>query len=119
MSTWVDTENADNKSAYKLPHHKAKGHAVVWRGVAAAMSRLGQTQIPEGDRQGVYNHLAKHYKQFGKEPPDFKLLWVPVPKSVVTESEYRERMRRQVVTEQAAIAAEVAGDLMDRVLGRV
>ena len=27
---------------------------------------------PDGDRKGVYNHLVKHYKQFDKEPPEFK-----------------------------------------------
>lgn len=77
MCAWVDSENADNKGAYKLPHHLHDGeHAVVWRGVAAAMGALlgarGGVEIPDGDRKGVYNHLAKHYAQFDKEAPDFK-----------------------------------------------
>ncbi len=77
MCAWVDSENADNKGAYKLPHHLHSGeHDVVWRGVAAAMGALlgarGGVQIPDGDRKGVYNHLAKHYKQFDKEVPPFK-----------------------------------------------
>lgn len=77
MCAWVDSENAEDKTAYKLPHHKADGdHAVVWKGVAAAMEALlgarGGVDIPEGDRKGVYNHLAKHYKQFEKEVPEFK-----------------------------------------------
>lgn len=76
MSTWYDAENADNKGAYKLPHHKADGYTTVWRGVAAAMAALlgsrGGVAIPEVDKQGVYNHLAKHYKDFDKEPPEFK-----------------------------------------------
>lgn len=76
MCAWVDSENADKKGAYKLPHHKASGqHAVVWRGVSAAMAALlgarGGVNIPEGDRRGVYNHLAKHYREFDKEPPEF------------------------------------------------
>ena len=48
----------------------------VWRGVAAAMGALlggrGGVDIPDGDREAVYNHLAKHYAQFDKEVPEFK-----------------------------------------------
>jgi len=76
MSTWYDAENPDVKSSYKLPHHKAGSYDVVWRGVSAAMGALmgarGGVDIPEQDRKGVYEHLAKHYKQFGKEPPPFE-----------------------------------------------
>lgn len=72
--TWVDDEqDPETKQAYKLPHHLATGE-VVWRGVAAAMARLLQagTSIPDADRRGVYNHLARHYAQFDKEPPEFR-----------------------------------------------
>ncbi len=77
MCAWVDSANADNKTAYKLPHHKAAGaHAVVWRGVAAAMAALlgarGGVDIPDADRRGVYNHLVRHYREFDKEPPEFR-----------------------------------------------
>jgi len=76
MCAWVDSANADVKSAYKLPHHKASGHAAVWRGVAAAMAALlgarGGTKIPPGDRKSVFSHLSRHYSDFGKESPEFK-----------------------------------------------
>jgi len=77
MCAWYDSEKPDVKQSYKLPHHKASGqHPVVWRGVAAAMAALfgarGGVNIPEKDRKGVYNHLVKHYKQFDKEPPEFR-----------------------------------------------
>ncbi len=76
MCTWFDSENPDTKGSYKLPHHKASGHAVVWRAVAAAMAALlgarGGVDLPEKDRKGVYNHLSKSYKQFDKEPPEFR-----------------------------------------------
>lgn len=76
MCAWVDSENADKKGAYKLPHHRASDHYVVWNGVKAAMGALlgarGGVNIPEGDRKPVYNHLVKHYKQFDKEPPEFR-----------------------------------------------
>lgn len=75
MCTWVDDENPDIKSSYKLPHHRVD-KTLVWNGVKAAMGALlgarGGTNIPDGDRRGVYDHLAKHYAEFDKEPPEFK-----------------------------------------------
>jgi HK97 family phage prohead protease len=81
-SWYDDSQNDDDgdgypdlKSAYKLPHHQAN-YKVVWRGVAAAMAALlggrGGVAIPDADRKGVYEHLAKHYAQFAKEVPAFK-----------------------------------------------
>jgi hypothetical protein len=76
MCAWYDSENADAKQAYKLPHHEKSGYKTAWRAVAAAMAALlgarGGVQIPDADRKGVYNHLAKHYDDFGKTAPDFK-----------------------------------------------
>lgn len=85
MCAWYDSSapdpNGDGlpdaKAAYKLPHHKAGGsYPVVWRGVVAAMAALlgarGGVNIPDSDRRGVYNHLAKHYAQYDEQPPDFK-----------------------------------------------
>lgn len=76
MSAWYDEENADTKGAYKLPHHRANDKKTVFRGVAAAMSALmggrGGVDIPDADRRGVYDHLAKHYEDFGKEAPEFR-----------------------------------------------
>jgi hypothetical protein len=80
MCAWVDADNADIKTGYKLPHHKASGdHVLVWRGVAAAMGALlgsrGGVDIPDSEARGVYDHLAKHYTDdFDKEPPDWKLV---------------------------------------------
>ncbi|OGT26071.1 MAG: hypothetical protein A2Z17_06895 [Gammaproteobacteria bacterium RBG_16_66_13] len=63
----------------KLFHHEGSKSGmgpVVWRGVAAAMAVLmggrGGVDIPTGDRRAVYNHLASHYEQFDKDPPEFK-----------------------------------------------
>jgi hypothetical protein len=75
ICAWFDSANPDDKGSYKLPHHRADSKKVVWKGVTAAMARLLQpkTEIPEADRQGVYNHLAKEYARFGKTPPEFKV----------------------------------------------
>jgi len=78
VHTWFDDSDGSTpevKSAYKLPHHKIVDDEVktVWRGVTAAMSRLMQqnTQIPDGDRRGCYNHLSRHYREFDEEPPEY------------------------------------------------
>ncbi len=77
MSTWFDAEEPDVKGSYKLHHHAASGsHAVNFRGVVAAMGALfgarGGVNIPGADRKGVWNHLARHYRQFDREPPEFR-----------------------------------------------
>lgn len=73
ICAWFDSENADVKSAYKLPHHEANGLKAVWKGVSAAGAAIsgarGGVDIPEGDLAAVRSHLAKHYKAFGKTPP--------------------------------------------------
>ena len=75
MCAWCDSENADVKGSYKLPHHEKEGYKTVWNGVRAAMGAImgarGGVNIPEGDKKSVHAHLAKHYVEFGKEAPDF------------------------------------------------
>lgn len=94
MCAWVNNAELDLKTSYKLPHHKAKGHNVVWRGVAAAMGAIlgarGGVQIPEGDKKGVYNHLSKHYKQFDKEPPEMREYTEPELREIFDDIWYEE-----------------------------
>jgi hypothetical protein len=77
---WYDEDNPENFGGYKLPHHEVIDGTlcVVWRGVVAAMAALmgarGGVHIPDEDRKPVYNHLAKHYEQFNREPPSFEKL---------------------------------------------
>lgn len=76
MCAWYDSANPDLKGSYKLPHHRQSTKVAVWHGVAAAMGALlgarGGVKIPAKDKKGVYNHLAKHYKQFDKRVPELK-----------------------------------------------
>lgn len=48
----------------------------VWRGVGASMGALlgarGGVDIPDADRKRVYNHAARYYEKWDKEPPEFK-----------------------------------------------
>lgn len=91
ICAWYDSENPDIKTSYKLPHHRAADLKAVWRGVAAAMAALlgarGGVDIPEADRKGVYNHLAKHYKDFEKEPPEFSSVEPPEPEKTTRDTE--------------------------------
>lgn len=65
-------------SAYKLPHHDIVDgkFCVVWQGVVSAMSALkgarGGVDIPPMDAQEVYNHLRRHYEEFGRKAPEWE-----------------------------------------------
>ena len=75
---WYDANDPERFTAYKLPHHYIEDGklVVVWRGVVAAMATLlgarGGVEIPAEDKRGVYRHLSKHYKDFDKEPPEYR-----------------------------------------------
>jgi HK97 family phage prohead protease len=65
--------------ALKFAHHKPQKRDVgptVWKAVSAAMAELmrGGADIPADGRKVLYDHLAKHFAEYGKEPPDFKLI---------------------------------------------
>jgi hypothetical protein len=80
---WYDPDEDDGrdppqeKQAYRLPHHElVDGRLrVVWHGVRSAMQVLlgsrGGVNIPESDRNKVYEHLAEHYSEFDREAPAF------------------------------------------------
>lgn len=77
MCAWVDQANPDIEASYKLAHHTVAGpYDCVWRGVAQCMSIMfggrGGVDMPDADRKAVYDHLASHYEDFGKTPPEWK-----------------------------------------------
>ena len=59
----------DTYSDLSLPHHRAEGADVVWRGVVAAAGRLNQTGLPAYEEADVRAHLAAHYEQFDRVAP--------------------------------------------------
>ena len=78
---WVDPEgNPDAKGSYKFPHHfVASDGAVGDASIAACHSAIavlnggmGGADIPEGDKQGVYDHVAHHLKDAGIVPAEMK-----------------------------------------------
>jgi hypothetical protein len=42
--------------------------------MGALRGARGGVDIPDSDRRPVYDHLSKHYAEFDREPPDFKLV---------------------------------------------
>jgi len=80
---WNDSEGDSSvKSSYKFPHHfvhsdgepgAASTKACV-AGIAVLNGGRGGANIPDADRQGVYDHLAKHLKDANIEPPELKAL---------------------------------------------
>lgn len=59
--------DAENKTSYKLPHHRGSDFATVRRGVGNALARLEQTDMPEEDRPGARRHLMRHRAEFVPE----------------------------------------------------
>lgn len=107
MCAFIDeTEGEKTKSAYRFLHHKADDdHAVVLAGVREAMSTLNGSssaaRISDSERAVVYEHLAKHYREFEQEPP--------VLKTIPTEIEL-SKMARQVIRSTARVIENNAAD---------
>jgi hypothetical protein len=78
---WSDCDgDPSNKSSYKFIHHEVSKEAGVGaanvractNGIAVLNGARGGAAIPPGDRKGVYNHLARHVRDAGKEPAELK-----------------------------------------------
>jgi len=78
---WSDPDgDATVKAAYWFIHHiVAEGGAPGAANIQGCQSAIGVlnggrggTTIPDGDRQGVWNHLAKHLRDADLEPPELK-----------------------------------------------
>jgi len=75
MAAWFDSDLPEFKASYKFIHHRANnGNPLVWLGLVESMSTLNifTDLIPQEHRKAVWKHLAKHYQEFGKEPPELK-----------------------------------------------
>jgi len=75
QEAFLKGRHRDVRKGRKMPHHLPDGRT-VFRGVKAAMAVLngarGGVAIPASARQGVYNHLAAHYRQFDVTPPPLR-----------------------------------------------
>lgn len=90
MCAWYDSEKPEIKGSYKFPHHRQSDKAVVFKALVAAMGRLNQADIPDSERKGVYNHIAKHYKDdFDREAPDYKSFME------MTEKDFKDMIKKE------------------------
>lgn len=78
---WVDSAADDTKkSSYKFGHHDVDGDGAVGSanlaGCRAVIANLNGARsaphIPDSDRKGVWNHVAKHLRDGGEEPAPLK-----------------------------------------------
>ena len=78
---WRDPEaDETTKGAYKFPHHLVSadgepGAASVrgcQSGIGVLNGAMGGADIPDGDRAGVYAHLAAHLEDADVEPADLR-----------------------------------------------
>jgi len=81
---WMDMDMVEEgecpKSACKFIHHEVDadgepGYANVQAcrsGIGVLNGGRGGTNIPDEDRQGVYNHLAAHMRDADEEPPELQ-----------------------------------------------
>jgi len=76
---WVDSDgDPESKASYKYLHHhvgrNGRGGPANIRAVTAALSNLNARKagIPENDRRGVYNHLARHLREAGRKPSELR-----------------------------------------------
>lgn len=84
MCAWVDPEgDPEAKGSYKFAHHMVDGEGNVGdANDGACSSAIGYLNrdkssasypnIPDGDRQGVWNHLAAHLRDANKDTPDYE-----------------------------------------------
>lgn len=78
---WQDPDgDPDTKTAWRFIHHEvASGGAVSAANLVACSTGIGVlnggrggTTIPDGDRSGVYAHLARHLRDGDREPPELR-----------------------------------------------
>lgn len=93
MYAWMDDEAVKEgqlaKGACKFPHHMvssdgtpgAANLTACSAGIAALNGARGGTDISMEDKQGVYDHLARHLRDGGRKPP-------PLTASAMTAASY-------------------------------
>lgn len=81
MYAWIDYDAVEDgevtKSGCRFPHHEvnadgtpgAANLTACSAGIGALNGARGGTNIPRGDMQGVYDHLAAHLRDADREPP--------------------------------------------------
>ena len=99
---WYDPQGDETvKATYKFVHHEVSADGTPGAantvgcstGIGVLNGGMGGTTIPEADRQGVYDHLAKHIKDAGKEAPPLNKFMAAMPHPDQSEGEGTFMMR--------------------------
>lgn len=77
---WYESRGDARKGAHKFPHHevtkRGKSQAANVKACISGIGILnggrGGADIPKSERRQVYNHLAAHLRDAGKEPAPLK-----------------------------------------------
>lgn len=81
MYAWIDDDAIEDgklpKSGCKFPHHMVNDDgtpgpanlAACSAGIGALNGARSEPNVPEADRRGIYNHLARHLRDGDREPP--------------------------------------------------
>jgi len=75
VHAWVNPGgDPESKTAYLFPHHHGIDGPANMRAVVFGIAALNGTKsgIPDQDRQAVYEHLASHLRDAGREVPALK-----------------------------------------------
>lgn len=75
-----DGADPDLKGSYRFIHHEVSADGNVGAaniracitGIAVLNGARGGTTIPDADIEGVYEHLASHLRDAGREPPELR-----------------------------------------------
>jgi hypothetical protein len=98
---WLDTDQVTDgecpKAAGKFIHHMvgsdgepgAANLTACSTGIGVLNGGRGGTTIPDADVRGVYNHLAKHLRDAGREPPELN-----ATAEVLTASSWQDQLWR-------------------------
>ena len=83
---WEDPEgDPKTKAAYKFIHHEVSADGTIGAanikgcqsGIGVLNGAMGGANIPDGDRQGVWNHLAAHLKDAKVTPAELNSAGAP------------------------------------------
>lgn len=102
---WVDPDlNPDTKRAYKFIHHEISADGDVGPanikacqiGIAVLNGARGGADIPDSDREGVWEHLAAHLRDAGLEPAPLSRSAHPDIDSLIGDLEIRSWNRGEL-----------------------
>lgn len=131
----LDTDaNPDTKSAWSFIHHEVSEDGEIGpaniracRGAVAILNgaRGASLNIAEGDRQRIYNHLARHLRDADVEPPELTERAVDGPDPETRAVKARLPVVAQAISHAAASAttredvARAVADLLDEFVADV